>query len=96
MNKINNLNKIIERKINKSYKKNFLKIPFETFVLRPNSHKNKIEKFLNVKFDMNVYKTMKKEKVPRLKIIDGRNTKIYQKYLIKNKHFNEYDEIITR
>lgn len=98
INKINNLNKIIERKINKSYKKNFLKIPFETFVLCPNSHKNKIEKFLNVKFDMNVYKTMKKEKVPRLKIIDGRNTKIYQKYgwIKGNNHFNEYDEIINK
>ena len=41
---------------------------------------------------------MKKEKVPRLKIIDGRNTKIYQKYgwIKGNKHFNEYDEIINK
>ena len=41
----------------------------------------------------------KKEKVPRLKIIDGRNTKIYQKNMVGskgNKHFNEYDEIINK
>ena len=95
IDRINNINKKIETKINKLYKKNFLKIPFETFVLNPDSHKLKIENFLEVKFDNKVYKTMKKEKVPRLKIIDGRSTKIYRKYgwTKGNMTLSENDEI---
>ena len=98
MNEINNINKTTENKIIKKYKKNFLKIPFEIFVLKPDKFKSKIEKFLNVKYDKSVLKTLKKEKVPRSKIIDGRDVPIYRKYGWKdgNRKFNEKEEILNK
>ena len=89
------MNTAMEKKITGYFPNNFIKIPFESFVLKPNKFIKKIEKFLDVKFDRNTYKTMKNEKIPRNKIIDGRNIDIYKKYGWKkgNKNFSERDEI---
>lgn len=95
INKMNSLNKKIEQIIFKNYRKNYLKISFEKFVLNPQSYIQSIEKFLKVKFDKNVFKTMHYEKVPRSKIIDGRDVKIYRKYGWKrgSNKFSEREEI---
>lgn len=95
MSKVEKLTLKIEKIINNKYKNNFLKIPFEQFVLNPKIYKKKIEKFLNVEFSHNVLKTMKKEKVPRLKITEGRDTKIYRKYgwTKGSKNLTEIEEI---
>ena len=56
MNKVESISKKIEKKIYGNYKKNFLRIPFELFVLNPYKYMNKIEKFLKVQVDYNVIK----------------------------------------
>ena len=66
MNKVSTMNKKMEIKINESYKKNYLQIPFEIFVLYPDKYLSKLENFLNIKFDNKVFKTMKK-KSPKIK-----------------------------
>ena len=95
MNKVESVSKKIEKKIYDNYKKNFLRIPFELFVLNPYKYMTKVEKFLKVQVDHNVTKTMKKEKVPRSKIIEGRETKIYRKYGWEKgtRNLNEAEEI---
>ena len=95
MHILEKLNKISEKKIIKNYKKRFLKISFDDFVLNPNIFIKKIENFLKVKFDKEVYKTMEKEKIPRKKLINGRHTSIYEKYGWKrgNPKFTEREEI---
>ncbi len=98
MNKVSTMNKKMEIKINESYKKNYLQIPFEIFVLYPDKYLSKLENFLNIKFDNKVFKTMKKEKVPRSKIINGRDAKIYRKYgwVKGNNKYSENDEISNK
>ncbi len=92
---LNQLNTDQEKKIHSLYPKKFLKIPFERFVLDPYPFIKKIEKFLQIKFDKNFYKTLKNEKVPRQKVIEGRDTNIYRKYGWKKgtRNFSEKDEI---
>lgn len=68
-------------KINKLKKnKNFLIIPFEEFVLSPNKYINNIELFIGEKFSRKLIKILKKEKVPRKKVADGINSKLYKRF----------------
>ena len=64
----------------KIYKKNFLSIPFENFVINPNPFLTKIEKLVGYKFSNKLSKVLIREKIPRKKIADGINLKIYKKY----------------
>ena len=95
MNIIAKLSVAEEKKISLHYSKFFFKIPFEKFVLHPDPFIKKIEKFLHIKFDTNFYKSLKNEKVPRTKVIDGRNASIYRKYgwVKGTPSFSEKDEI---
>lgn len=68
-------------KINKLKKnKNFLVIPFEEFVLKPNEYTSKIELFIGDKFTKKLSKVLKREKVPRKKVSDGINSKLYKRF----------------
>ena len=52
-------------------------IPFEEFVIRPNDVLNRLEIFLGRKCGRDVKRTLKKQKVPRRKILDGKGYSAY-------------------
>ncbi len=68
------------QKYSKIYKNNFIAIPFEKFVIHPYTYLKKIEKFIGNKFSRKLQKVLKREKIPRKKIANGIDLKIYRKY----------------
>lgn len=72
-------------------------IPFEHFVLNPESHLLRLEQFLGKALTPGTYKHLKKQNVPRDFIWQGVNKKIYQRYGFKESavnltHSQDYDE----
>jgi hypothetical protein len=59
---------------------NYLLIPFENFVLNPESYLNNICKLLNTKFGKKTIKVLKKNKIPRKTIEDGIDLPVYRRY----------------
>lgn len=55
-------------------------IPFEKFVLNPNSYIDELRVFLNMELGESAIKHLKKQNVPRVHINDGVSKKIYSRY----------------
>ena len=77
---------------------NIIFIPFESFVLNPNSFLKNIEKSLDTNQSKLTPKILKREKVPRKKIADGIDLKVYSKlgFTKPIKGFSERDELNER
>lgn len=63
-----------------SQNKNLIVIPFENFVLNPDKYLKKIENFIGDKFSKKIANILKREKVPRKKLADGINLKLYKRF----------------
>jgi hypothetical protein len=79
-------------------KKSILTIPFENFVLNPNSYLKSITSLLKSKTTNKTLKLLKKHKVPRKKISDGISLEVYKRYGWEPsiKGFSERDELNKR
>ncbi len=78
---INNWGKQVQETLdeNKIIRENTIVIPFEKFVLKPDSYLDLIERTLGIKKTKMVMKELKKQKVPRNKISDGIPLAIYKR-----------------
>jgi hypothetical protein len=77
------------------YFKNFYEFTFESFVQNPEYHLNKINKFLKTNITRSTKDTLKRERIPRKLISDGRNLEIYRRVGWKKiKAKNKVDEYI--
>lgn len=65
--------------LDKKYPKNFLVISFEEFVINPSKYLDNLEKFIGEDFTNKISKVLKREKIPRKKLADGINLKIYKR-----------------
>lgn len=70
----------LSRRIREVQRDGVLVIPFEPFVLNPWPYLEKMEALLETKSDRTTLRMLKKQKVPRKKIADGRSLKIYRTY----------------
>jgi hypothetical protein len=87
--------KIIENKKNNILFNNFYEFTFESFVQSPEYHLNKINKFLKTNITRSTKDTLKRERIPRKLISDGRNLEIYRRVGWKKiKAKNKVDEYI--
>lgn len=77
---INHLYKLSKLKRCQIKNKNFLTIPFEKFVLKPEQFLNEMLKLLDTGFGEKTSKILKKHNVPREKIEDGIDLQIYKRY----------------
>ena len=83
-------------KLSKKYKSDYVIIPFETLIANPNYYLKKVSKKLGSKLDKITFKTMKKNKVPR--IISNQNL-LFTSEIIKNdlkKHLNNSDSKLLK
>lgn len=80
MHYITNLTNFNKKNILNQYKNNILTIPFEKFVYNPSKYIFKIEKLLKTKRSKYTNTVMKEQNVPRLKISDSANKKLYSRY----------------
>lgn len=69
---------IKNKNINKSFK-NYYEFTFESFVLNPFKHMNKMKDLIGTSFSSSTNSICKREKVPRKIISDGRNIEIYRR-----------------
>ncbi len=96
INNIYTMNKKIRYFLQKKNK--FLTIPFEKFVVNPDSYLKVINQIMNTEFSKKTKKILKKQKVPRNKIADGINLDIYKRYLWEpsNLSLSENEELNLR
>jgi len=66
--------------IRKGYGDQIVTIPFESFVLSPESWVEKISKALGVNITSDIYKSMSNQNVPRSKVSAGLSTELYKRY----------------
>ena len=69
-------------------------VPFEEFVIKPNLFLEKIENLLKVSRNSKTNSTLRREKIPRKNLSEGRNLKIYREYGWKNLNNLSFDEEI--
>ena len=87
------------KKILKSkFKNNYLLLPFEDFVKRPDKYLNDIKKKLHTTESLDTLKFLRKANVPRKKIADGIPLEIYKRcgWKPSKKNLNEKDELELR
>lgn len=60
-------------------KDDFITVPFEVFVKKPKIYLSYFEQSMGIKFDKNVKKEMKRQKVPRANVVDGLSLAIYKR-----------------
>lgn len=69
-----------KNQLEEKYKKNILTIPFEDFVINPNSYMKKMESLFNSKITRTTSKELKRQKVPRKKYADGLSLNVYKRF----------------
>ena len=78
--------------------KNFIVIPFDEFVLTPHKYIQNIELFVGEKFSKKLNNVLQREKVPRIKVSDGIDSKLYRRFGWEpgEKKLNEFEELNKR
>ena len=91
-------NNKIRKILLKKYNKNFICIPFEEFVLRPDNFLIKLKKIIGTDFSKKTKKILIKQRVPRTKIADSIPLDIYKRcgWKSPNKFLNEKEELNIR
>ena len=72
--------------------KNFYQLTFESFVSFPYKHLDKISSMLDTSLSKETNKALKKEKIPRKKLSDGRNLSIYKRVGWEKSNYNTTEE----
>ena len=83
---------VFKLKKSETYKENLEFVQFEKFVLNPEPTLNNLERFLNTKQSKSTSKYLSKQMVPRDRITQGPQKKIYKRYgLKKEKNISDKD-----